>query len=172
MSVTVPSLDDAKEALAIFDVYFRDETVTVKPELIPHFMLPEKRKMQFKLSSRILHDYEVGGDDVSAAKRFLEIEFSGAIRCLDAENEEDELLSMEVQIGLLYEVKGTCPDESIEEFVRLNAPYHAIPYWREHVHATCAKRRFPSITVPLYTHAPRLKRDAKQSSETPPRGDK
>jgi len=167
MSVSIPSLDDAKEALAIFDVYFRDEKVVVSSELIPHFMLPEKRKMQFKLSSRVLHDYEVGAVGEVAAKRFLEVEFFGAVRCLNAEKpEEPELLSMEVQIGLLYEVKGTCPEESIEEFVRLNVPYHAIPYWREHVHATCAKRRFPTITVPLYTKAPQLSRDKKQVTTT------
>jgi hypothetical protein len=66
------------------------------------------------------------------------------------------LVSIELSLGLLYDMKSECSPESLQEFVRANAPYHAIPYWREHVHCVCAKRRIPIITVPLYTKLPPL----------------
>lgn len=155
------ALDKAVRALQLRDIYFRDEKVTLRKDLQPHF-LPEAWRAQFRVSTRILHDFEAtpgiaGEAEAAAPLRFCEIEFSGAVRCVaDDDGKEsgdspDELLLSEVSIGLLYLVVDECPDECLEEFVRTNAAYHAIPYWREHVHAVCAKRRFPPITVPMYS---------------------
>ncbi|KGM54191.1 hypothetical protein N799_09940 [Lysobacter arseniciresistens ZS79] len=114
------------------------------------------------MATRILQDFEVAGeveeDDGSTSEqnaRFLEVEFSGSVRCLaDQPDAEDrELIAMDVCLGLLYEVAAECAEDGIDEFVRMNVPYHAIPYWREHIHGVCAKRRFRPITVPMYIQA-------------------
>lgn len=164
MPLNEQALQEAQAALRITDVFFRDERVAVDPEVTPPFW-PEAARTQFKMVTRILHDFEVADDDASDRRRFLELEFAGSVRCLagpESENEGDqrELLSSDVSVGLLYEVTAACSDEGIEEFVRANAPYHAIPYWREHVHALCAKRRFPPITVPMYRRPLRLQDSA------------
>lgn len=160
MSLSEGPIAEAVRALRLADVYFRDERVAMDPEVVPPFW-PHHSRTQFKIVTRILHDSEVveegavekGGE----TRRFLEIEFVGSVRCVadqsDDQVEERELLNMEVSIGLLYQVITDCSEESLETFVRLNAPYHAIPYWREHVHGACAKRRFAPITVPMYTQA-------------------
>ena len=161
--------DDAKKAFEIFDVYFRDEQVKIAPDLVPQFVMPEPRRVQFKLTSRLLNDFEVASskDGEGAKQDFQQIEFIGEVRCSDVPEDSSVeakiLLSIEIRLGLIYRVNGTCPEESIREFVQLNVPYHAIPYWREHVHAVCAKRRFPSITVPMYTRAPKLALEANKS---------
>ncbi len=164
MSLNKEALAEATKALRISDVYFRQETVFVDPAVTPPFW-PDCDKTQFKMVTRILHDFEVEGEGEEPSPggaatppriRFLEIEFVGSVRCLAEQTQSDdehELFSMEATLGLLYEVMMPCADESIEEFVRMNAPYHAIPYWREHVHAACMKRRFRPITVPMYTQA-------------------
>ena len=160
MSIDPEVLADAKKSLRIFDVYFRDEKVTVDPELTPHFW-PDFDRSLFKMVTRVLHDFEVQSHDEATGEsrpvRFLEIEFEGSVRCLaelpGPDKEERELLAMEVSLGLLYEVSQACSDESLEEFVRVNVPYHAVPYWREHVHGVCAKRRFRPVTVPMYNAA-------------------
>lgn len=163
MPVSEFEFDDAKKAFEIFDVYFRDEHVKVSPDFVPQFVIPESRRVQFKLSSRLLNNFEVAqaeGAAESSKQEFQQIEFVGEVRCAtvpeDSSADAEVLLSIEIRLGLIYRVKGSCPDESIQDFVRLNAPYHAIPYWREHVHSVCAKRRFPPITVPMYTRAPKL----------------
>lgn len=154
---------DAKSALSIVDIYFRDETVKIGAEVTPPFW-PECARTQFKMVTRILRELDMTPDassidsEVSAdPMHFLEVEFSGGVRCLvgdaSSDDEMDDVFNVEVKLGLLYAVTAKCSAESLEEFVRLNVPYHAIPYWREHVHAACAKRRFPPITVPLYTQA-------------------
>lgn len=170
MQVSDFDFDDAKKAFEIFDVYFRDEQVKISPDLVPQFVMPESRRIQFKLTSRLLNNFEVASsaeDGVDAKQDFQQIEFIGEVRCSDVPDdpsvEANILLSIEIRLGLIYRVKGTCPEESIQDFVRLNAPYHAIPYWREHVHAVCAKRRFPPITVPMYTRAPKLNLEANKN---------
>jgi hypothetical protein len=157
---------EAVRALRLADVYFRDERVSVDPEVVPPFW-PSHTRTQFKIVTRILHDSEVSEEerpsDAAETKRFLEIEFVGSVRCLadhSSDSEERELLNMEVSIGLLYQVIAQCSEDSLEAFVRLNAPYHAIPYWREHVHGACIKRRFAPITVPMYTQAVSTQRPA------------
>lgn len=163
MSLNAEALADAKKFLRISDVYFRDEKISVDPEVTPPFW-PDCGKTQFKMVTRILHDFEIEGEEdgpdgvpIPRRARFLEIEFVGSVRCLAGHSEsgdERELLSMEASLGLLYEVMMPCAEDSIEAFVRMNVPYHAIPYWREHVHTACIKRRFRPITVPMYTRAP------------------
>lgn len=158
------ALEAAKKALTIRDVYFRDERVVMHPEVTPAF-LPDLGRTQFRMTTSILRDFEVEDpdDDVAERSRYLEIEFKGHVRILSAASEEaeaTELVLMEVSLGLLYFVKGECPQASVDEFVRMNTPFHAIPYWREHVHATCCKRRFPPVTVPLYA---RLRAEAKDA---------
>ncbi|MNV10090.1 hypothetical protein D3C71_1006020 [compost metagenome] len=103
-------------------------------------------------------EHEEAGTDGASSVRLLEVEFVGSVRCLPKVEEPDSaepeaLLSIEVKLGLLYQVTAECSKESLEEFIRLNVPYHAIPYWREYVHSACTRRRFPPITVPLYTQA-------------------
>lgn len=152
MSLNENALKQAQKALRITDVFFRDEHVAVDPDVTPLFW-PESPRTQFKMVTRILHDFEVAQEEPGDRRRFLELEFVGSVRCLGhaVEGQDDrELFSSEVSVGLLYEVVEDCSDEGIEEFVRANAPYHAIPYWREHVHSVCAKRRFQPITVPMY----------------------
>lgn len=162
MQVNREALDKAIKALAIRDVFFRDERVVLREDITPQFFAGPFRT-QFKITTRILHDFEAanvlddGQPNPSTAQRYVEIEFVGAVRCLAVddsgellEGDKQEVLSMEVSIGLLYAVTQECEDDCLEEFVRANAAYHAIPYWREHVHATCVKRRFPPITVPMY----------------------
>lgn len=155
------ALEPAKKSLRIRDVYFRDEKVTVDPSVTPPFW-PSHGNTQFRMATRILRDFDVeesDGDEVEAGvrKHLLEVEFLGAVRCLsELGDAESELLSMEVSIGLLYEMRTQCEEASVDEFVRMNVPYHAIPYWREYVHSVCARRGFPLITVPLYTKAQHL----------------
>jgi hypothetical protein len=166
------ALEAAKKSLIIRDVYFRDEHVVLAPAVIPHFT-PEIAKSQFRMTTSILHDFEVEGEKDGAPSRYLEIEFKGYVRCLDKDPAEQgdaqELLSMEISLGLLYLVKEPCPEESIDEFVRMNAPFHAIPYWREHVHSVCSKRRFPPVTVPLYTRLrPQAAADLSAQVNQPP----
>lgn len=168
MPVSEFDFDDAKKAFEIFDVYFRDEQVKVAHDLVPQLVMPESRRVQFKLSSRLLNCFEVAssndGEGDHPKQEFQQMEFVGEVRCSsvpdDSSSEAEVLLSIEIRLGLIYRIKGSCPDESIQDFVRLNVPYHAIPYWREHVHSVCAKRRFPTITVPMYTRAPRLLAEA------------
>jgi preprotein translocase subunit SecB len=151
MSVDRLALDEAKKCLLIRDVYFRDEAVRVDPSLTPHFA-PETGRNHFKMTTSIAREFTV--DHPENTGRFIEIAFTGIVRCTAAQVEgeqEKELLVIEVTLGLLYAVKSECPQESVDEFVRVNAPYHAIPYWREHVHSVCCKRRFRPVTVPLYT---------------------
>ena len=157
MPVDKEALDGAKKALRIFYVYFRDEEVTLLRDLIPQFEFPESKRVQFKMETRLLHDFEI--TQSSAQRHIVEIEFKGSVRCVTGDEDQGTLkvlVSIEVSLGLLYDVKTECSPESLREFVRANAPYHAIPYWREHVHCVCAKRRIPTITVPLYTKLPPL----------------
>ena len=156
MQVNQQALDGAIKALKLRDVYFRDERVSLKQDVTPPFF-PDAGEAQFKMTTRILHDFEVNSIDATsggaeATERLIEMEFVGQVRCTTSRGEQsDEVLGMEVKLGLLYAVDGECSDECLDEFVRVNVAYHAIPYWREHVHSVCAKRRFYPITVPLYS---------------------
>lgn len=157
MPVDRTALEGAKKALRIFDVYFRDEEVALPEDLIPQFEFPESNRVQFKMQTRLLHDFELPQGEKQ--RHLVEIEFKGSVRCVTGDEEEGSLrvlVSIELSLGLLYDMKSECSPESLQEFVRANAPYHAIPYWREHVHCVCAKRRIPIITVPLYTKLPPL----------------
>ncbi|MEO5622517.1 MAG: hypothetical protein ABIQ78_03720 [Dokdonella sp.] len=161
MSLDRVALEGAKKALRIYDVYFRDEEVTILPELIPQFEFPGDGRVQFKMSTRLLHDFERASESAGDGKpeRFVEIEFKGSVRiAVGTDDSEDfrSLVRMDLSLGLLYSMKHECSAESLSEFIRANAPYHAIPYWREHVHCVCAKRRIPLVTVPMYTKLPPL----------------
>lgn len=162
MQVNNDVLRKAIESLALRDVFFRDERIHLRADITPHFF-SQPFLTQFKITTRILHDFEAASVDddgrqrPSSAQRFVELEFAGGVRCLEADEAgntidsgKKEILLMEVSIGLLYAVTGECEDDCLDEFVKANAAYHAIPYWREHVHSACVKRRFPPITVPMY----------------------
>jgi hypothetical protein len=146
----------AIRALQLQDIYFRDEHVVVHPQLVPAFARVEMTA-QFRISTRLVREFEGMLDPASGdarPQRFCEIEFVGEVRCLGHatdEATEDELLGASVTVALLYVRHEECSDAFLQEFTRVNAPYHAIPYWREHLHAVCAKRRFPAITVPMYS---------------------
>lgn len=153
-------LADARKALKITDVYFRDETIRVAESVTPP-MWPDCGRTQFKMVTRVLKELEIepeGPPEEEGAVRLLEVEFVGSVRCLSqtegpADADPEALLSIEVKLGLLYQVTAQCSKDSIEDFIKLNVPYHAIPYWREYVHSACARRRFAPITVPMYTQA-------------------
>ncbi|MBO9718609.1 hypothetical protein [Xanthomonas phaseoli] len=168
-------LAEAKEALKITDIYSRDEIVKIGEGITPPFW-PECGKTQFKMVTRILKELELtpevegGEDSAQAPLKLIEVEFTGKVRCIPSESKDveaaDEVLSIEVKLGLLYTVTQACSPESLEAFVRINVPYHAVPYWREQVHAACARRRFPPITVPLYSHtAQRMRSQASSGPE-------
>ena len=152
-------LEEAQKSLRLSDVYFRGESVVVADEVTPPFW-PSVGRTLFRMKTSVINSITLKVEDANAADgetEFLEVEFQGAVRCLPAgeetEDESGDLLRMEVSIGLLYERKHICSEAALDEFVRMNAPYHAIPYWREHVHGVCAKRRFPPVTIPLYSRA-------------------
>src|SRR5687768_12585901 len=153
MSVNNVAIAEAVKVLRIQDIYFRDEQVAVASDVTPGYW-PTSHRVQFKMVTKILREFELDATAPTAESaevardRFLEIEFLGSVRCLG--DDDSELLKIEVSIGLLYKCIATCSSDSVDEFVRLNAPYHAMPYWREHVHTACLKRRFKPITVPLY----------------------
>jgi hypothetical protein len=176
MQVNKENLASAIRALVLRDVYFRNERIALREDITPPF-LPEAWRVQFKMLTRILHDFETGSStenpgETGESNRFLEVEFTGGVRCFEGDDADAlgaELLEMEVAVGLLYQVTGECADECLEEFVKVNVAYHAIPYWRENVHAVCAKRRFPPITVPMYkamaANDPEVRRSEAESSE-------
>lgn len=158
MSLNKTALRAAQDALRLRDVFFRDEAVSVRGDITPP-LWPEHAHTQFKMATRVLHDFQLSDSEEpdAASRRLLEIEFVGEVRCLAEAAEEgasidagEAIFSLKAHLGLLYEVVGELPTDGLEEFVRANVPYHAIPYWREHVHSTCTRRRFAPITVPMY----------------------
>lgn len=172
MPLNLPALEAAQKALVLHDVYFRDEQVALDPELTPGF-IPPAPHVHFKMTTGLLHDFTVEGQDgdgQTVSVRFLEAEFKGHVRCRSDQSiasDTPDVLRIEVSLGLLYRVVSECNQDCIEEFVRANVPFHAIPYWREHVHAVCAKRRLPPITVPMYQRFPPADRDTEAESHAP-----
>lgn len=92
------------------------------------------------------YDWVVQGED-----RKLIAQITGSFV---AENKE--LLVPEVELKATYFVTyaisrdSSIPsDDVVDLFVRLNAVFHAIPYFREFFHSSLARLRFPVITLPL-----------------------
>jgi hypothetical protein len=92
--------------------------------------------------------YFVRGD-VEVAKPGIEV--SGDADGKVEIREEDRLAIMSFVFAVDYRCTAEQPPDAdaLSAFAQ-NAAFHAWPYWRESVHAVCARMRLPTMTVPMF----------------------
>ena len=154
------ALNRAIERLTISDVYLAQS----KTESDPTF---EPRREGVKLGIQFRHSpleefglVEVEGSlgtgklarfHMDTGLRIIDV--SEGINLDSAAVPEDKIKAIvEAVFVAEYKVKdGELPDEeAIVEFVRVNVMYHVWPYWREFVHSTMSRMRFPTVVLPNY----------------------
>lgn len=72
--------------------------------------------------------------------------------------DSDVLVEIEATFRNVYHCKIELEEESLYEFGKQNALYHTWPYWREYIHATCARLGVnPALTIGKFLTNPSKK---------------
>lgn len=81
----------------------------------------------------------------------VEIAKPGVSVTKDSIAESDRLATLSFVFAVDYRCsKGEPPQQDEVSAFAQNAVFHAWPYWRESVHAACARMRLPTVTVPMF----------------------
>lgn len=83
-------------------------------------------------------------------KAEIYIAFPGSEQLTPEQIEGNRLATFEFLFAVDYrcDYKEPPPPESLGAFAK-NVVFHMWPYWREAVHAECARMRIPAITIPM-----------------------
>ena len=123
------------------------QDVCLRAERSVAYAVPGQIEPKHSLTSlNFEYDWILQGED-----RKLIAQVTGAFV---AKNKES--LAPEVELKATYFItyailpETNLPDNDIADlFVRLNAIFHAVPYFREYFHSSLARLRFPVFTLPL-----------------------
>ena len=141
------ALEQAIKACAITDVYLRNSTVRLNDEFDP--TVPDQRlDVEYRIETK--HREEISRDGVNLLRVYVD----AGLRYLPAKKDEDNkapvLAEIAAQFVAVYLISGEKPqEECLNEFAKLNAPYHIWPYWREYAQSLCMRHRLPAVMLPM-----------------------
>lgn len=159
-------LKKAVDQLSIDQVLLKSSKLILDEQFLPRY---DKPKFELFLKRR-LRQTIIGTVDepVGDYKHFVVFIYEMGIRLSksedtieqveDEEEQSDEekpsefLLQLEANYSCHYWLKSRdIDDECLHEFGTHNVPYHAWPYWREHVQSTLAKCGVDNVSLPFYS---------------------
>lgn len=153
-------LDQAKESLAIVDVYLHSSQVRTADTFYPFLEQPELR-VQFKNFIKQSLPVDMDEGKSNGPRNFVVFHYVAALRMLstgvtdedlkdEAKAGEKTLAEVVATFAALYEVKNPLSKEAIDEFAKYNVGYHVWPYWREFASSIGSRLRLPTFSVPMY----------------------
>jgi hypothetical protein len=169
-----PILPRIQQAVVPFDVYVRDVHAHVADEFDP------KRRMPSELGFQIRHEVgrdgtliELESDEGSAKMEALRYIVETGVRFLEegpASEDTDTPVSVRAEIIATWVVeyqvvrREDVDESGIAAFAENNVMYHVWPYWREFIHATCARLRLPQVVLPMF----KIRHRASKKEESSP----
>lgn len=152
------ALQQAIKACAISDVYIRRTSVEMSEEFDP--TIPGiKLDLQYRISPTRREMFDIDGGEqggffrvhVEAGLRYL-LKESGDESDSSTQEEASVVAEIEAMFVARYEIVGNKPsNECLDEFAKVNAPYHIWPYWREYAQSLCMRHKLPHVILPMLT---------------------
>lgn len=155
-------LKKGREGLVLESIYICEsnfELCNNFDPLVPDQHLNALFKIEMHSAEVKTLNYDNGGSSkhvryqVKAVMRYLKGPLSPEERPNLDEEKMLDLLASEINATFLIQYKmneGTdLPKDVINEFGRINAVYHAWPYWREFCQTTCSRMSLPVAIAPM-----------------------
>jgi len=144
------ALEQAIKACTIADVYLRSTSVQLDDDFDP--TAPgQKLDVEYRIQAK--QREEITGDSGNLLKVYVE---AGLRHILAQHDQEDREARIVAEVSALfvavYRITGDKPQEDcLNEFAKINAPYHIWPYWREYAQSLCMRHRLPAVMLPMLT---------------------
>lgn len=165
-------LNKMQGMLLPFDVYIRDAKASVKEDFDAKEPHP---KLTFQIRYGLTDNaetMELPEANEPSSKAFVLRYFADTgVRFTEEKEAEDDseepLVRAEITATWVVEYRVAKPEDidaaGIEAFAD-NVMYHVWPYWREFIHASCARLRLPQVVLPMF----RLKHRLGEARESEP----
>lgn len=162
-------IDTAVKVLTVEAVFLRASSIRCKEGVLPRFIEDNlSLTPQYRVGSTDeLRVIEATDKSTEASKKTAVFHFNAGVRLVDSaftdsvelqEDTPDEAVYVEIETEFCaqYDLNSDQDEEELHpaltEFARYNVGYHAWPYWREYVQATCARMGIPPIPIPMFLY--------------------